>query len=75
MGRIGVYKPRQVVKAFERAGWVVKHQTGSHVIMEKEGSEETLSIPYHKGKTVKRGTLFDLIKDAGLTPQEFVELI
>ena len=75
MGRIGVYRPRQVVRAFERGGWVVKHRTGIHVIMEKEGKEETLSIPHHKGKTVKRGTLFDLIKDAGLTPEEFVELI
>jgi predicted RNA binding protein YcfA (HicA-like mRNA interferase family) len=39
------------------------------------GSEATLSVPVHSGKTVKRGTLNDLIKDAGLTSDEFVALV
>ncbi len=40
--------------------------------MEKSGQEPTLSIPVHKGKDVKRGTLRDLIKDAGMTVDEFI---
>lgn len=40
--------------------------------MEKPGQEATLSIPVHKGKDVKRGTLRSLIKDAGMTVDEFI---
>jgi predicted RNA binding protein YcfA (HicA-like mRNA interferase family) len=45
------------------------------VILVRAGSEATLSVPVHSGKTVKRGTLNDLIKDAGLTSDEFVALV
>jgi len=71
MTRLGSYSGEQVVRAFKRAGWHVARQKGSHVIMEKEGFDETLffhvtpSIPVHKGKDVKKGTLRDLIRDAG----------
>jgi len=41
--------------------------------MEKVGYSSTLSVPKHK--ELKRGTLRDLIKDAGLTVEEFVELL
>jgi predicted RNA binding protein YcfA (HicA-like mRNA interferase family) len=45
------------------------------VILEKIGQVATLSIPVHKGKNVKRGTLRDLIRDAGMTVEEFFEYI
>lgn len=65
-------KPNRVIKAFERAGWVIRKQTGSHVILAKEGSVNILTIPVHKGKPVKKGLLLDQIKKAGLTEEEFL---
>ncbi|MCL6093239.1 MAG: type II toxin-antitoxin system HicA family toxin [Actinobacteria bacterium] len=67
-------KPQRVVKAFERAGWTIKGQRGSHVILSKEGSLVVLSIPIHKGKPIKRGLLENQIKKAGLTVEEFLGL-
>lgn len=67
-------KPDRVVKAFERAGWRSEGQRGSHVKLTKEGSPYVLSIPVHKGKTIKQGLLRDQIKKAGLTVEEFLEL-
>ena len=75
MSRLGSYKGEQVVKTFKRAGWKVIRQRSSHMILEKEGYEATLSVPVHKGKNVKRGTLRDLIKDAGMSVDEFLELL
>lgn len=75
MARLGTYRSREVIRAFEQAGWVLKHHTGSHAILEKPGNEATLSIPDHPGKDVKRGTLRALIRDSGLTVDEFVRLI
>jgi len=61
---------RDVVKVFESFGWRVSRQSGSHIIMVKEGNNATLSIPNHK--PVARGTLRSLIRDAGLTVSEFL---
>lgn len=72
MPRLGAYSGIQVVRVFTKAGWSVVRQRGSHIAMEKSGFEPTLSIPVHKGKDVKRGTLRALIKDAGMTVQEFL---
>ena len=71
MSRLGSYRGEQVVKAFQRAGWRIARVRSSHVILEKEGHMATLSVPVHKGKNVKRGTLRDLIKDAELSIEEF----
>jgi predicted RNA binding protein YcfA (HicA-like mRNA interferase family) len=67
-------KPKRVVKAFERAGWQMKRQSGSHVILSKEGSLCILSIPVHKGKPIKQGLIRHLIAIAGLSVEEFLEL-
>jgi predicted RNA binding protein YcfA (HicA-like mRNA interferase family) len=67
-------KSDRVVKSFERAGWTNEGQRGSHVKLTKEGNPNILSIPVHKGKTIKVGLLKDQIKKAGLTEEEFLKL-
>ena len=66
-------KPERVIKAFERAGWMVRNQTGSHVVLKKEGNPILLTIPVHKGKPIKKGLLLAQIKKAGLTEEDFLE--
>ena len=75
MSRLGSYRGEEVVRAFQRAGWKIARQRSSHVILEKEGYEATLSIPVHKGKNVKRGTLGDLIKAAKMSMDDFLKYI
>jgi len=62
-----------IVRAFNHIGWEVARQRGSHIIMIKEGSNVTLSIPDHK--EVARGTLRSLIRAADLTVFEFIDLL
>lgn len=61
---------REVVKVFEGFGWQVARQRGSHVILVKEGSLASLSVPDHD--PVAKGTLRSLIRAADLTVSEFV---
>ena len=68
-------KPEKVIRAFERAGWISRGQRGSHVKMTKKGNSNILSIPVHRGKTLKIGLLKDQIKKSGLTEEEFLTLI
>ena len=72
--RLPALRPQQVVRALERAGWQVHRQRGSHVSMHKEGVSFLLTVPLH-GRDLPRGTLRDIIKDAGLTVEEFLELV
>jgi len=63
---------KAVIKAFERDGWTKARQRGSHVVMVKDGSMATLSVPDHK--EVAKGTLRSLIRASGLSVDEFIEL-
>ena len=63
---------KAVVKAFENDGWEKARQRGSHIVMVKDGSMATLSVPDHK--EVAKGTLRSLIRASGLSVDEFIEL-
>ena len=63
---------RAVVKAFGRVCWDLARQKGSHMILVKEGSWATLSVPDHR--EIAPGTLRGLIRASGLTVEAFVAL-
>ena len=73
MTKVPVLKPKDVIKAFENFGWKVVRSKGSHIIMIKEGSISTLSIPKHK--EIARGTLRKLIKSSGISLGDFVKAL
>ena len=73
MGQLGNIAGKAAVKAFERAGWSLRGQVGSHLMMTKAGLRANLSIPQHKELSV--GALRKLIRAAGLTVDEFLELL
>jgi len=74
MARLPRALAEEHVQAFQRAGWVVARITGSHYILTRTDCDYQLSIPYHKGKTVKVGLLKGLIRDSGLTNEEYLDL-
>ena len=53
---------RTVVRAFGRDGWEVARQKGSHMILVKDGSWASLSVPDHR--EVAPGTLRSLFERA-----------
>jgi predicted RNA binding protein YcfA (HicA-like mRNA interferase family) len=73
VGRLGNISGREAVRAFERAGWQVIGQVGSHIVLIKPGLRVNLSIPQHKELSL--GTLRALIRNAGLTVEEFLDLL
>jgi len=71
MGSLPVISGRLARKAFERAGWRFDRQAGSHMILEKPGTTGLLSVLDHR--ELKVGLLRALIRDAGMTVDEFLE--
>jgi predicted RNA binding protein YcfA (HicA-like mRNA interferase family) len=73
MGRLGNISGKEAAKAFAKAGWQVMGQVGSHLVMTKPDIRTNLSIPQHKELSI--GTLRALIRAAGLSVEEFMELL
>lgn len=67
------FRPERVIRAFERAGWIVERQRGSHVHLRHPGNPNLLSVPVHRGKTIKVGLLKKLLALAGLSVEEFMQ--
>ena len=73
MSRLANISGKEAARAFEKAGWKAVGQVGSHLVMVKEGCRANLSIPQHKELSV--GTLRALIRCAGMTVDEFLDLL
>jgi predicted RNA binding protein YcfA (HicA-like mRNA interferase family) len=66
---------RQLVRALQRAGFVLLRQKGSHVSLEKRaaaGYWRTI-VPMHR--EIRPGTLGDLLHQCGLTKDQLRELL
>lgn len=73
MGKLGNISGKETAKAFKRAGWQALGQVGSHLVLVKPGLRVNLSIPQHKELSI--GSLRRPITNAGLTVDEFVDLL
>jgi len=63
---------RKIIKLLQKFGYEIDHQTGSHIILRQaEVPHRRLTIPNHK--TISTGTLRAIIRQAGLTREEFLE--
>lgn len=65
----------KVVKALQRAGFIVVRQKGSHVRMQKRVEGETIKITIPAHKPIKRSTLSYILKSADLPLDEFLSFL
>jgi len=72
--RLPVLSSREVVKALAKAGFIVHHQKGSHIALKRDGPPPNrVVVPAHK--ELKKGMLRTIVKQAGLSVEEFLELL
>lgn len=69
MSKLPVVSGADAVRALERLGFVVARQRGSHIVM-RRGSVGCVVPNRHE---LKVGTLVGLLKQAGVSPDEFLE--
>ncbi|MCL5782539.1 MAG: type II toxin-antitoxin system HicA family toxin [Candidatus Thermoplasmatota archaeon] len=72
MPKLPVVSGKKVVKALSQIGYEFDHQIGSHMIL-RNSQGNRISVPNHS--ELDRGTLKSILRDAGLTVQEFIELL
>lgn len=72
MSRLPACSGQDAIRAFQKLGYAVDHQTGSHIIL-RHPQMRRLTVPNHR--ELAKGTLRALIREAGLTKAEFVGLL
>jgi len=73
MSKLPVISGEQCVKALEQAGFRFRRQEGSHVTLRRDMPFCQLVVPLHKA--LDRGTLRAIIRQAGLSVNEFTGLL
>jgi len=63
---------RDVVKALGKLGFMVKRQSGSHIVMEHPDGRWTM-VPRHD--SIKVGTMKSIVEDVGITAEDFAILL
>jgi predicted RNA binding protein YcfA (HicA-like mRNA interferase family) len=61
------------VKALDKIGIEVYRQRGSHIVIVRDSPRAQTTIPDHK--ELDRGTLRAIIRQTGLTVEEFIALL
>jgi predicted RNA binding protein YcfA (HicA-like mRNA interferase family) len=73
MSKLPVLSGRECIKALESAGFYLKRQEGSHIVMRRDDPFAQVVVPNHK--ELDRGTLRAIIRQAGLSSNEFLKLL
>ena len=71
MSKLPLLSWQKVVKTPAKNGFQIVRQKGSHLILAKD----EIIVPVPKHKEIKRGLLLEIIAEAGLTKEEFLELL
>lgn len=75
MTGIPTLKPIKVIRKLRKAGFIFdRHAKGSHEIWYNPQTHRRTVIPNHPGKDIPQGTLQAIIKQSGITIEEFINL-
>lgn len=73
MNKLPHISGRECVKALGRAGFYVKRQESSHMILRRDDPFVQTVVPDHK--ELDRGTLRAILRQIGMSVDEFVALL
>lgn len=70
-----VLSGREVIKALSKIGFTPARQKGSHIILIKEDKEGKRAVVVPNHREIDKGTLLEIIRQAGLKREEFFKLL
>ena len=68
-------KPRVVIRALQKGGFVIQEQTGSHVQLKYGGKPGRVTVPYHERFDLPKHIVKSIVRQAGLSNTEFFKLL
>jgi predicted RNA binding protein YcfA (HicA-like mRNA interferase family) len=74
LARLPGARPKEIIRALEKAGFETQGQKGGHISLRNPLTRHTTVVPMHSGE-FPRWLLKKIIKDAGLSEEEFRKLL
>ncbi|MCX8008779.1 MAG: type II toxin-antitoxin system HicA family toxin [Patescibacteria group bacterium] len=71
MPKLPSIKPRTLIRIAKKEGFTQQTIHGSHVILRRPSDGKHICIPVHAGRDIQKGTFHGIVKDMGLTIEEF----
>ncbi len=71
MGRLKIFSGKEICQILQMYGFLEVRRKGSHVIMQKQITESTITVPVPDHKEIKTGTLMSIIRQSGVQRSEF----
>lgn len=72
---IPVVRAQDVLRALHRDGWLEDRRDGSHVILVHSEKPGHVSVPFHQGRDLPRGTLRNILRQVGVSVDRFRRLL
>jgi predicted RNA binding protein YcfA (HicA-like mRNA interferase family) len=72
MARLPILQTQDVIEVLEKLGFQVIGQDGSHGRLRHQ-DEKVVTVPVHPGQDISRGLVRKTLRDAEITPVEFLE--
>ncbi|MBC8204069.1 type II toxin-antitoxin system HicA family toxin [bacterium] len=73
--KLPITTPAAIIKALQRGGFYVHHQTGSHIYLKHPNMlNKRVTVPFHR-RDLSKGTIKSILKQAGLTVGQLKELM
>ena len=73
--KIPIVTAKELIRALKRTGFSEDRQKGSHLTLINPKTNKTVTIPVHTGVDIGKGLLKKIITEAGLTTEEFINLL
>ena len=73
--KLPVLSGSEVIKVLTKAGFKVARRKGNHVILVKFIDERKIGVVVPDHKEIDKGTLLEIIRQARLKKEEFLELV
>jgi len=73
--KLPILNPKEVIRALERGRFFIHHQTGSHVQLKHSAKPDLrVTVPRHS-KDLPKSVIRNIIRQAGLSVEEFKNLL
>ena len=71
MPKLPSTSPKALIRFLKKQGFLIDHQTGSHLVLYRFTDKKRAVIPIHS-KDLPKGTLLAILKEAGFTREDFM---
>ena len=75
MTRLPQVKARELIKVLKRLGFELIRQKGSHSFWRHPMTLRSTVVPVHGGEDIDRSLLYEILREAGLSEEEFLEAL